>query len=148
MQCSLRIHSADLARGTLTLNAECLYEGPASSNDKMDWTILFKPTFALMRMKNMRTTICSIDNIELKAKINMHGRCLHSTLSPYLLYNIILKRFMTCRMTLSLTHDLLIVLYIIQLAHLIQEVTLAKRSDHYPAPRMREQGVTVDCSCV
>ena len=70
---------ADLARGTLTLNAECVYRGPANSNDKMDWTILFKPTFALMRTKNMRKhipTICSIDNTELKAKINMADVCI------------------------------------------------------------------------
>ena len=47
---------ADLAKSTLTLNAEGVYRGPADRNDKLQWNVLFKPTFSLLRANYVKSS--------------------------------------------------------------------------------------------
>lgn len=52
---------ADLAKSTLTLNAQGVYQGPADRNDKLQWNVLFKPTYSLLRANYIERWIYSFE---------------------------------------------------------------------------------------
>ena len=63
---------ADLAKSTLTLHAECIYEGPAGTDEIMDWNVQFEPNFqVLYRDNSVNKTAIHKKRFQVKAKINM-----------------------------------------------------------------------------
>ena len=60
---------SDLARSTLTLNAECLYEGPHDYDEDMEWNFEFVPKFALLYKK--QEPVIHTKRFQVKTHINM-----------------------------------------------------------------------------
>ena len=44
---------ADSARSSLTFNGEAIYRAPIDCNDEIEWTVLLKPRFRLLRSSNL-----------------------------------------------------------------------------------------------